>query len=80
LPVLETVHRIASLNVGTQERSAQLTIALREHTTDADANTRLKWAVSRVWINPPRPAVGMIRWAIDHPELFPTDDSCIPAP
>ncbi len=71
LTLLDTVHRIASLDAGTQERSAQLTIALREHTTDADAKTRLKWAVSRVWINPPRPATEMIRWAIDHPEQFP---------
>ena len=71
LRLLETVHRIASLDVGTRERSAQLTIALRAHTTDADAETRLKWAVSRIWINPPRPATEMIRWAIDHPEHFP---------
>ena len=71
LPVLETVYRIASLELGVEERSAQLTVALREHTTDADAKTRLKWAVSRIWINPPRPAAAMIRWAIDHPEHFP---------
>lgn len=71
LPLLETVYRIASLDVDTAERSAQLTIALRDHTTDADASTRVKWAVSRIWINPPLPAVAMIRWAIDHPEHFP---------
>ena len=71
LPLLDTVHRIASLDVGNQERSAQLTIALREHTTDADAKKRVKSAVSRIWINPPQPAVAMIRWAIDHPEHFP---------
>ena len=71
LPLLETVYRIASLDVDTAERSAQLTIALREHTTDADAATRVKWAVSRIWINPPQPAATMIQWAIDHPEHFP---------
>ena len=71
LPLLETVYRIASLDLSTQERSTQLTIALREHTTDADAKTRVKWAVSRIWINPPQPAATMIRWAIDHPEHFP---------
>lgn len=70
LPLLETVYRIASLDLSTKERSAQLTIALREHTTDADAKTRVKWAVSRIWINPPQPAAGMIRWAIDHPDHF----------
>ena len=71
LPLLDTVYRIASLDLSTEERSAQLTIALRDHTTDADAKTRVKWAVSRIWINPPQPAVAMIRWAIDHPEHFP---------
>ena len=71
LPLLETVHRIASLDASTKERSAQLTVALREHTTDADAKAGLKWAVSRIWINPPPPAAAMIRWAIDNPEHFP---------
>ena len=71
LPLLETVYRIASLDIDKCDRSVQLTIALREHTTDADAATRVKWAVSRIWINPPQPAVTMIRWAIDHPEHFP---------
>ena len=71
LPLLETVYRLASLDIDKWERSAQLTIALREHTTDADAATRVKWAISRIWINPPQPAVTMIRWAIDHPEHFP---------
>ena len=80
LPLLETVYRIASLDLTTEQRSAQLTIALREHTTDADAKTRVKKMVSRTWINPPQPAVAMIRWAIDHPEHFPTAGSCTPAP
>ena len=71
LPLLETVYRIASLDLTVEERSDQLTIALREHTTDADAKKRVKWAVSRIWINPPQPAAAMIRWAIDHPEHFP---------
>ncbi len=71
LPVLETVYRIASLDLSIEERSAQLTVALREHTTDADAKAGLKWAVSRIWINPPPPAATLTRWAIDHPEHFP---------
>ncbi|WP_419922686.1 hypothetical protein [Candidatus Poriferisodalis sp.] len=71
LPLLETVYRIASLDLKAEERSAQLTIALREHTTDADAKSRVKCAVSRIWINPPQPAAAMIRWAIDNPEHFP---------
>ena len=71
LPLLDTVYRIASLDLNAEQRSTQLTIALREHTTDADAKTRVKWAVSRVWINPPQPSKAMIRWAIDNPERFP---------
>lgn len=71
LPLLDAVYRIASFDLTVEERSDQLTIALREHTTDADAKKRMKWAVSRIWINPPQPAAAMIRWAIDHPEHFP---------
>ena len=71
LPLLETVYRIAALDLSPEQRSQQLTIALREHTTDADAESRLKWAVSRIWTNPPEPSAEMIRWAIDHPEHFP---------
>ena len=68
---METVYRIASLDASTNERSAQLTVALREHTTDADTKAGLKWAVSRIWINPPPPASTMIRRAIDNPRHFP---------
>ena len=71
VPLLETVHGIAALDLSPEQRSAQLTIALRDHTTDADAKTRLKWVVSPIWINPPEPSATMIRWAIDHPEHFP---------
>ena len=71
LPLLETVYRVAALDLTPEQRSVQLTIALRDHTTDADAETRLKWAVSRIWTNPPEPSAAMIRWAIDHPEHFP---------
>lgn len=70
LPVLDSVYEIAALDLSPEQRSDQLTIALREHTTDADAKTRLKWAVSRIWINPPEPAAAMIRWALEHPEQF----------
>lgn len=71
LPLLETVYRIASLDVNAAERSEQLTIALREHTTEADAKTRVKHIVTRIWISPPDSAATAIRWAIDHPEQFP---------
>ncbi|MYB24181.1 MAG: hypothetical protein F4X37_03580 [Acidimicrobiia bacterium] len=71
LPLLETAYRIAALGLSPEQQSQQLTIALREHTTDADAKTRLKKIVSRIWTNPPEPAAEMIRWAIDHPEHFP---------
>lgn len=71
LPLLETVYRIASLDVSAAERSEQLTIALREHTTEADAKTRVKHIVTRIWISPPDSAALAIRWAIDNPEYFP---------
>ena len=53
------------------ERSELLTIALREHTTAADAANKMKKTVTRVWLNPPEPAVPMIHWALEHPEHFP---------
>ena len=71
LPLLETVYRIASLDISAADRTEQLTIALREHTTEADAKTRVKNMVMRIWINPPESAASAIRWAIDHPEQFP---------
>ena len=71
VPLLDTVYGIAALDLSPEQRSAQLTLALREHTTDADAKTRLKWVVSPIWINPPEPSATMIHWAIDHPDHFP---------
>jgi hypothetical protein len=71
LPVLETAYRFAALDKPEQERSTLLTIALREHVSDKDAKTKMKWALNRVWLKPPEQAAGMIRWAVEHPDLFP---------
>ena len=54
-----------------RERSELLTIALRQHVSDADADNKMKKTVTRIWLNPPEPAAGMIRWALEHPDQFP---------
>ena len=69
--ILDAAYRIAQLDVPDDDRSARLTIALREHTTEADASNKMKKTVTRVWTNPPEPARTFIRWALDHPEEFP---------
>jgi len=71
LPVLETGYRFAALDKPEPERSTLLTVALREHVSDKDAKTKMKWALNRVWLKPPDQAAVMIRWAVDHPDLFP---------
>lgn len=71
LPVLDATYRIAQLDAPPTDRSAQLTVALREYTTEENANNKLKKTVTRIWINPPELAVPMIRWATEHPQEFP---------
>lgn len=71
LPMLETAYRFAALDKPEQERSTLFTVALREHVSDKDAKTKVKWALNRVWLKPPDQAAPMLRWAVDHPELFP---------
>lgn len=71
LPLLDDVYRVAAMDRPIRERSELLTIALRQHVSDADADNKMKKTVTRIWLNPPEPAVGMIRWALDHPDQFP---------
>lgn len=71
LALLDDVYRVAAMDRPVRERSELLTIALRQHTSDADADNKMKKTVTRIWLNPPEPAAGMIRWALDHPDQFP---------
>ena len=70
-PILETAYRFAALDKPEQERSTLLTVALREHVSDTDAKTKMKWALNRSGLKPPEQAAEMIRWAVEHPDLFP---------
>ena len=70
-PVLEAAYRFAASDGSLEERSELLTVALREHVSERDAKTKIKWTLNRVWLNPPEQAALMIRWALDHPDLFP---------
>lgn len=69
--VLEAAYRIARFDKPLEERSKLLTVALREHVSERDAKTKIKWTLNRVWLNPPERAAAMIRWALKHPDLFP---------
>lgn len=71
LALLDDVYRVAAMDRPVRERSELLTIALRQHVSDADADNKMKKTVTRIWLNPPAPAAGMIRWALDHPDQFP---------
>jgi len=68
---LDAVYRVANAPADPTEKSQLLTIALREFVTEADAENKMKKTVTRIWINPPAPAVPMITWALQHPECFP---------
>ncbi len=70
LPILEAGHRVAALDAPTEDKSSLLEIALREHVSELDAATKTKLTVARVWLNPPRSAERMIRWAVDNPHHF----------
>ena len=71
LSLLDDVYRVAAMDKPVRERSELLTIALRQHVSDADADNKMKKTVTRIWLNPPEPAVPMIRWALEHPDQFP---------
>jgi len=70
LPILEAGHRVAALDAPTADKSSLLEIALREHVSELDASNKTKKTVARVWLNPPRSAAEMIRWAVDNPHYF----------
>ncbi len=71
IPLLEVAYRFASVELSDKDRSERLMIALREHTSDAEAGGRTRSLLSRIWLRPPEPAAEMVRWAIEHPEQFP---------
>ena len=48
LPLLNDVYRVSAMERPLAERSELLTIALREHTTAADAENKMKKTVTRI--------------------------------
>lgn len=71
LPILNAAYRVSSMACPAHERAELLTVALREFVTASDAENKMKKTVTRIWLNPPAPAVPLIRWALENPELFP---------
>jgi hypothetical protein len=71
LPILNAAYRVSSTAYPAHERAQLLTVALRAFVSAADAENKMKKTLTRIWLNPPAPAVGMIRWALEHSDLFP---------
>ena len=71
LPALDAAYRVARLGLPPKERSEVLTIALREHFSERDASTKAKWALNRIWFNPPSAARYMVEWALANPQALP---------
>jgi hypothetical protein len=68
---LEATYRIAAMDKDIAERSELLTVALREHFSEREANNKAKKSLSRIWLNPPPDAGAMITWALQNPQEFP---------
>ena len=74
--MLDAVYRVAAVDASDAKHSEILINVLREFTSDANAKNKMQQTVTQIWLNLPEPAVGMIRWAIDHPDQFPDTASC----
>ena len=59
------------MDISSEKRSDLLTVALREHFSEREANNKAKKALARVWLNPPPEAAAMITWALRNPQEFP---------
>ena len=70
--LLDVGLRIAAEHGDSSEARRLLTIALRDHVSEQEAQGKTKKCVSRAWVAPPSTAAKMIRWAIDNLEADPT--------
>lgn len=69
--VLDIGLRIAAQHRDDPSARRLLTVALREVTSEQEAEGKTKKCVSRVWVAPPPAAQPMIRWAVEHQHLDP---------
>ena len=69
--IFDVAYRIASSNHPFEDQRQLLAVALRDFTTEQEAQDKTKKLLTRVWINPPPEALPLIRWAIANPDQFP---------
>jgi hypothetical protein len=70
--LLDVGLRVATKSGTSPDARRLLTVALRDHVSDQEAQGKTKKCLSRIWLQPPRAARPMIAWAVDHQQLDPT--------
>lgn len=70
--LLDAALRVATKSGASPDARRLLTVALRDHVSDQEAQGKTKKCLSRIWLQPPRPVRPMIAWAVDHQQLDPT--------
>lgn len=63
LEQLELALDVAVSDPDPRTNRRKLTIALRDHVSEQEAEGKTKKCLTRVWLNPPAEAAGMIAWA-----------------
>jgi hypothetical protein len=67
--LLDVALRIANADTCWADKRKLLTVALRDHVSVQEAQGKTKKCLTRVWVNPPSPAAGMIAWGRQHSQL-----------
>lgn len=69
--LLDLALRVATTAGDSPDSRRRLTVALRDHVSDQEAQGKTKKVLSRIWVEPPAESQPMIRWGIDHQHLDP---------
>jgi hypothetical protein len=69
--IFEVAFRIATSGQPFADQRQLLSVALRDYTTEQEAQDKTKKLLTRVWINPPPESLPLIQWALANPEQFP---------
>lgn len=70
--LLDAALRVATKSGTSPDARRLLTVALRDHVSDQEAQGKTKKCLSRIWLQPPTAARPMIAWALDHQQLDPS--------
>jgi hypothetical protein len=71
-PLLDLALHVATKTRGSPDARRILTVALRDHMSDQEAEGKTKKVLSRIWVEPPAECQAMIDWAIDNQHQDPT--------